>query len=132
MRQSPPMAIPLDRLRRTVPMAVGAIAFASVVVLITWDFFPTGFPSRSHEVIGALPLGLIAVAYLAHQAVHRPDRKQLVKAILLALAFLSWAANQFWPDAPQATLFNDIAIALFVLDLLWVIIGWPSDSAESD
>ena len=27
---------------------------------------------------------------------------------------------------PQATLFNDMAIALFVLDVFWVIIGWPT------
>jgi hypothetical protein len=35
-------------------------------------------------------------------------------------------ANQLWPDLPQATLFNDIAIALFVLDVFLVIIGWPT------
>jgi hypothetical protein len=41
-----------------------------------------------------------------------------------------WAANQLWPDLPQATLFNDIAIALFVLDVFLVIIGWPTTSPD--
>jgi hypothetical protein len=50
---------------------------------------------------------------------------EFVKAIVLAAAFLFWAANQLWPDLRQATLFNDIAIALFVLDVLLVMIGWP-------
>ncbi len=56
---------------------------------------------------------------------------ELAKAILLAAAFLFWAANQFWPNLPQATLFNDIAIALFVLDVFLVIVGWPRTSPDS-
>jgi hypothetical protein len=35
-------------------------------------------------------------------------------------------ANQLWPDLRQATLFNDIAIAPFVLDVFLVMIGWPA------
>ena len=53
-----------------------------------------------------------------------------VKAITLAVAFLFWSANQFWPDLPQATVFNDIAIGLFVLDLFLVIVGWPAASGD--
>jgi hypothetical protein len=55
---------------------------------------------------------------------------EFVKAVLLAMAFLFWAANQFWPDLRQATLFNDIAIALFVFDVFLVIIGWPPASVD--
>jgi hypothetical protein len=57
--------------------------------------------------------------------------KELAKAILLAVAFLFWAANQLWPAWPQATLLNDIAIALFVLDVFLVMIGWPPTSPDS-
>jgi hypothetical protein len=53
-----------------------------------------------------------------------------VKAILLAAAFVFWAANQLWPDLRQAILFNDIAIALFVLDIFLVMIGWPATSPD--
>jgi hypothetical protein len=49
---------------------------------------------------------------------------------MLAIAFLCWAANQLWPGLRRATLFNDIAIALFVLDVFLVMIGWPA--APSD
>jgi hypothetical protein len=48
------------------------------------------------------------------------------KAIPLAIAFLFWSANQLWPNLSQATLCNDIAIALFVLDVFLVMIGWPA------
>jgi hypothetical protein len=50
---------------------------------------------------------------------------------MLAVAFLFWAANQLWPDLPQATLFNDIAIALFVLDVFLVMFGWPPTSPDT-
>jgi len=71
------------------------------------------------------------------QGALRLARAELVKAILLATAFLFWAANQLWPHLRQATLFNDIAIALFVFDIFLVMIGWPATSpdgsfAESD
>jgi len=68
---------------------------------------------------------MIAVAYIAFQVALRRDIRKLAKAILLAAAFLFWAANQFWPNLPQAGLFNDIAIALFVLDVFLVIAGKP-------
>jgi len=73
---------------------------------------------------------MIAVAYLVYQIAHRPAPMELLKAILLAAAFLFWAANQFWPNLPQAMLFNDIAIGLFVFDIFLVIVGWPKASAD--
>jgi hypothetical protein len=99
-------------------------------VLFAWDALPRLFPAGAHNVLGAFPLAMIALAYLLYQSAHRPARLELVKAILLAIAFLFWAANQLWPDLPQATLFNDIAIGLFVLDVFLVMIGWPVTSPD--
>ncbi|MGO9777695.1 MAG: hypothetical protein ACLPM3_14010 [Terracidiphilus sp.] len=73
---------------------------------------------------------MIAIAYLVYQTAHRPARLEAVKSVLLAAAFLFWAANQLWPDLRQATLFNDIAIALFVLDVFLVMAGWPATSPD--
>ena len=55
----------------------------------------------------------------------RPSRSELIKAILLACAFLFWAANQLWPTLRQATLFNDVAIALFVFDVFLAMTSRP-------
>lgn len=112
------------------PVALGAIALASVAALFLWDAMPTLFPSSSHNWLGAFPLALIAIAYLIYQSVRRPGAAELFKAILLAIAFLFWAANQLWPELAAATLFNDIAIGLFVLDVLLVMIGWPASSPD--
>jgi hypothetical protein len=120
------MYIRLDRSRRFLPVLLGVVTLADVGVLLIWDAFPQLFPARSHDFLAAFSLAMIALAYLIYQIAHRPARLELAKAILLAAAFLFWAANQLWPGLPKATLFNDIAIALFILDVFWVMVGWPA------
>ena len=91
---------------------LGFAALAVAVVLLVWDVVPGRFPARAHDVLGALPLVVIAIAWLIYRR-----KSAFPQAVVLAVAFLFWAANQFWPNAPYATLYNDIAIALFVLDV---------------
>ena len=124
------MYIRLDRPHRFLSVFLGVVTMAGVGLLLMWDALPQMFPARSHDFIASFPLALIAVAYIAYQAAHRPPAKEWLKAVLLAIAFLFWAANQLWPDLRQATLFNDIAIALFVLDVFLVIVGWPASSPD--
>jgi hypothetical protein len=109
---------------------LGALTLASVAVLLVWDAMPRLFPANAHNLLGALPLALIAVAYLVYQTIRRPGPAELFKAALLATAFLFWAANQYWPDSPRSTLYNDVAIALFVLDVFFVLVGWPASSPD--
>jgi len=120
----------LNRAHRAIPVIAGVATLASVVVLLVWDAYPALFPARAHDVLAAFPLAMIAFAYIAYQTAHRPSPMEFVKALMLAVAFLFWAANQLWPDLRQATLFNDIAIALFVLDVFLVIVGWPATSPD--
>jgi hypothetical protein len=125
------MRIRFDRKHRTPAVILGAITLADVVVLLVWDAFPAVFPAGSHDILGAVSLDLIAVAYLVYQLERRPAAAEMFKAIMLAAAFLFWAANQFWPNSPRAMLFNDVAIALFVLDVFLVILGWPPALQDS-
>ena len=120
----------MNRAHRALPVILGVVALASVGVLFAWDALPRLFPAGAHNVLGAFPLAMIALAYLLYQSAHRPARMEVVKAILLAIAFLFWAANQLWPELPQATLFNDVAIGLFVLDVFLVLVGWPATSPD--
>jgi hypothetical protein len=110
---------------RALAFWLGVATMASAAVLLVWNIAPTHFPARAHDVLGALPLAVIAVACLAHQATRPSGWRDKLKAALLAAAFLFWAANQLWPDDPRATLMNDVAIVLFVLDVFFVIVGWP-------
>ena len=120
----------LDRTHRLLPLMLGAITLVGVVALLVWDVRPALFPPQAHDFLGAFPLALIAIAYLVYQVVRRTRPAEMVKAVLLAAAFLLWAANQFWPNARLATLFNDLAIALFVLDVFLVMAGWPSTQPD--
>ena len=116
----------LDQTRRYIQVILGEVILGSVGVLFIWDASPQLFPARAHEILASFPLAMIALAYIVYQCARRPARMEFVKAIMLAIAFLFWAANQLWPDLRQATLFNDIAIALFVLDVFLVMVGWPA------
>jgi hypothetical protein len=112
-------------------VALGVITLASVTMLLVKDGAPQFFPTGSHDTLAAFSLATIAVAYVIFQIVQRAALAEMGKAILLAAAFLFWAANQFWPNLPQAALFNDIAIGLFVLDVFLVILGWPPAANRS-
>ena len=125
------MSIRLHRSHAIVPLVLGAITLAGVVLLFVQDAVPRLFPPASHDLLAAFSLAMIATAYLVFQLARRSTSMEMAKAILLAAAFLFWAANQFWPRLPEATLFNDIAIGLFVLDVFLVISGWPPASKDS-
>src|ERR1700689_1309561 len=93
----------LDALHRAGRVLLGVLTLVLVGVLFLWDASPELFPARAHAVLGALPLALIAVAYLSFQVIRRPTRVDLVKASIVALAFFFWSANQCWPDMSGAT-----------------------------
>ena len=124
------MYVRLDSVHRALPVILGAVTLAGVGVLFAWDVKPGLFPAQSHDLLAAFPLVMVAFAYLVYQSAHRPPFPEFAKACLLAAAFLCWAANQYWPTLRNATLLNDIAIALFVLDVFLVMIGWPAASPD--
>ena len=113
-------------LQRAVPLTLGVVTLAGVGLLLLWDILPQLFPAGSHDFLAAFPLAMIACVWLVHEATRRPARWEVVKAVLLASAFLFWAADQLWPTLRQATLFNDLAIALFVFDVILAILGGPA------
>jgi len=125
------VSIRLHRSHAILPLVLGVITLAGVVLLFVQDAVPRLFPPASHDLLAAFSLAMIATAYLVFQFARRSASMEMAKAILLAAAFLFWAANQFWPRLPEATLFNDIAIGLFVLDVFLVISGWPPASKDS-
>jgi hypothetical protein len=123
--------------QRFFALLLGALTLAGVVLLFADDAAPQRFPAESHAMLAGFALAAIAVAYLIFQFGRRDARSDTrigaggaAKALLLAAAFLFWAANQLWPNLPQAGLFNDIAIGLFVLDVFLAMAGWPAESSD--
>jgi peptidoglycan/LPS O-acetylase OafA/YrhL len=113
---------------QTIPRALAVVAVLCLLPLLVWDVRPTFFPPRAHSPLAAIPLALAGVACLLHATLRRSPRLDLLKACALAAAFLFWAANQLWPEHPQAVLFNDLAVALFVLDVVLAML--PSQARE--
>ena len=111
---------------RALPTGVGVLTLLTVAVLLIGDASPQLLSARAHDILAALPLVLVAIAYVLLQGVRGARPTDWAKALIVSLAFLFWAANQIWADRTTATLFNDVAIALFVLDVFLVLIGWPS------
>jgi hypothetical protein len=101
--------------------AAVTVTIATLVPLFAWDVLPGAFPARAHDALAATPLAAVAVVCVLQALVRRAPRSELGKTCALAAAFLFWAANQLWPDHPRATLFNDIAVALFAAD---IVVPW--------
>ena len=114
-----------------IALSLGVLTLVTAALLLHWNLAPGRFPARAHDVLGALPLAVVALACLAHQASRPWSWRDMLKASLLAAAFLFWAGNQLWPEHPRALLMNDVAIVLFVLDVVFVILGWPA-TADAD
>jgi hypothetical protein len=125
------MSIRLGWNLRSTPVIVCMVTLVSVAVLLLWDVRPGIFPAGAHDYLAAVPLAMIACACLIHEVIRRPSRSEVVKAILLALAFLFWSANQLWPTLRQATLFNDIAIGLFVFDVFLAMTTRPVEIPQA-
>ncbi len=121
----------MSRIKPSLSTAIGALTLLSLAPLLVWDAAPSLFPARAHDLLGAAPLTLVAFAYLVYQAVRRVSVLEFAKTILCALAFIFWALNQLLPEHRQATLFNDIAVTAFVVDLVLVIFGWPPNTAAT-
>jgi hypothetical protein len=105
----------------TIGLSVVAAVVAVVLAigLLVADAIPGALGSEAHALVSALPLALVALAYMLHQPSRRPSVGQAVKAGLLCAAFLLWAAAQVRPSLPVAV--NDAAIALFVTDLALIV-----------
>jgi hypothetical protein len=94
------------------------VALLALGSLMAWDAHAQWFPARAHDVLGSIPLAVIGLAYLAHQAARPSSVRDWTRSGILVAAFFAWAVNQLWPAAPHATHWNDAAIALFVVDVL--------------
>ncbi|MGH7434542.1 MAG: hypothetical protein ACRENE_02625 [Polyangiaceae bacterium] len=100
--------------------------------LLVWDASPGSFPAHAHDLLGAVPLAIVGVACLMYPLARRARAADVAKASIAAAAFFAWAANQYWADHPKATLMNDVAVALFVVDVVLGVFGWPPPDVETE
>ena len=99
-------------------MAVGAVI--SGIVLLGIDLLG-GATTSIHAQASAAPLMLIGAAYVCLQPAIQPSAMELLKRLLLGLAFLLWGYVQLLPPGIRATVLGDLVIGLYVVDLYLII-----------
>jgi hypothetical protein len=77
----------------------------------------------SAAVISAAPLLLVGISFLIMQPIIRPRTVEFLKNALLAATFLLWGAVQLMPQNATSMRLGNVVIALYVLDLAWVVLG---------
>ena len=102
-------------------VALTVIALVGGALVLGLDLWPGFLSSRAHRLVSATPLLAVAIGYLVLQIHLRPRPHELLKRALLSLAFIFWSASQLAPAAGWAPVADDLAIALFVLDLGLII-----------
>jgi peptidoglycan/LPS O-acetylase OafA/YrhL len=113
-----------------IAIILGCLAIAASAVLLLLDAKPELFPGGAHDYLATFALGVIAAAWLLWQSARGMSRGEFLKTALLVAAFLFWAMNQFWSNSAYATFFNDLAVGLFVLDVLLAMLQWPRTRPE--
>lgn len=109
-----------------------ALIFAGILVLSNLPYIP----ARLHAFLSSLPLALAGVAYAILQFRMRPSYGTLLKRLLLAATFITWAIDQLLDSGKLATFTGDVVIAAYVLDLYWLIqeqisaVNSPSESRD--
>lgn len=78
-------------------------------------------PAPLHFYVCALPLAAAGAGYAMLQIFLKPRWGILLKRLLLAATFLTWAVVQVLPPSRLATLLGDAVVAAYVLDLYWMV-----------
>jgi hypothetical protein len=112
-------------MRQLASRGLAFVSMAAVVPLLAWDILPKQFPEGAHDALAASPLALIGLVCMVDTLLRRSSATELAKSCALAAAFLLWSANQMFPSHWSATLCNDLAVALFVLDVVIAIVSRP-------
>jgi peptidoglycan/LPS O-acetylase OafA/YrhL len=113
----------MNKILRLFAIVSAAAAIACAVVLLTSDTSLALPPWISRPEISAAPLFFIGFSLLILQAIRRPRWSELLKSLLLAAAFLLWGVVQLMPTSPLSRFLGHVVIALYVLDLAWVILA---------
>jgi hypothetical protein len=108
------------------PLRWAAIAFAVMALVGSIGLLASDARlgmTFSASAASAAPLLLIGASFLIAQPVLRPRRTELLKNVLLAAAFILWGVVQLMGKNHLSRNLGDVVIALYVLDLAWVILA---------
>jgi hypothetical protein len=113
----------LNNILRWISYALAVLALAAGMALLIGDAKLWTLPGLPPATISAAPLLLVGASFLILQPILRPRWTELLKNALLAATFLLWGAIQLMPQNATSARLGNVVIALYVLDLAWVVLG---------
>jgi hypothetical protein len=113
----------LNNILRWISYVLAVLALAAGIGLLIGDAKIWTPPGLSAAVISAAPLLLVGASFLTLQPIIRPRLGEFLKNALLAATFLLWGAIQLMPRNATSMRLGNVVIALYVLDLAWVVLG---------
>jgi len=113
----------LNNILRWISYVLAVLALAAGMGLLLGDAKIWAPPGLSAAAISAAPLLLVGASFLIMQFIIRPGLMELLKNALLAATFLLWGTIQLMPRNATSVRLGNVVIALYVLDLAWVILG---------
>ena len=97
------------------------LALTGVVALLVTDIVHHLSFSPLHAHLDAWPLTAIGLSYIILQFAGNRNRADQVKGIFLGIAFLLWGGEQLVPPSQMATVMDEGAITIFVVDVSFII-----------
>ena len=113
----------LNNVLRWISYGLAILGLAGGMALLLSDVKIGTLPRLPAAAISAAPLLLVGTSFLILQPILRPRLMDLLKNVLLAATFLLWGAIQFMPQNATSIRLGNVVIALYVLDLAWLILG---------
>jgi hypothetical protein len=98
-------------------LCVGATPFLTVLPAYIVKGALRAWALIKNLPLSALPLLLAGSSYLILQAILRPRPLELLKRLMLGVAFLLWGIVQLMPASNLAAELGNLVIALYVVDL---------------
>jgi hypothetical protein len=126
---------PLEELVRWLARSLAVLAVLSSVALLCVGATPLlsslptyiakaafhGWALVKNLPLSSLPLLLAGSSYVLLQAILRPRPLELLKRLMLGMAFLLWGVVQLMPPGDLAVELGNLVIALYVVDLGLII-----------
>ena len=112
----------MTKLLRGLSLACCLLALAAIATLLLSDSILGIFLNSTHQQAGALSLMLIGASYVSLQLSAKRPRSQMLKGVLLGLAFFLWGCKQLLPPNALVTAMDTAVVTIFVVDLSLIIL----------
>ncbi len=111
----------MAKLFRSLSVIFFIAALTGVATLLTSDVWYRLDLTMLHQRAGSLSLIFVGMSYISLQLSDRRGWDELIKGILLGVAFILWGGELYLPPGKLVTAMDSIVVTIFVVDLSLII-----------